>query len=253
MRTGLLPTATTDEWFAMGWTTKQITRVARRLLMARARWNDGITVVRSAVERHIYHAGQRMSGSVLAIGEPQWLASPLYTQCLGFAERPRAKVPIPPKAGWVGAAQVGPFGTEDIGRQEGLTADSSAGMVKGRAAGKAPAPSFESLLHADEMEMGCLTCGLSPSWSSDGESLTAGGWCLACKLGMCTDHTAHRHCENCGVAGNCWEWAMVADQDFVCAKCASWYIEWGLHACRRLLLSASSVSLGCWWQRPAKC
>ena len=46
MRTGLLPAATTDEWFAMGWATKQVTRVARRLLMARARWIDGITVHR---------------------------------------------------------------------------------------------------------------------------------------------------------------------------------------------------------------
>jgi hypothetical protein len=69
-RTGLLPVATTDVLFAIGWTMKQVTKVARQLLMARARWIDGISVVRNAVEKHIYHAGQTMTGSASDLGRP---------------------------------------------------------------------------------------------------------------------------------------------------------------------------------------
>ena len=108
-RAGLLLSETTDEWFAMGWTVKQITKVARQLLTARARWIDGITIVRRAVEQHIRYVGQRVAGSAQALDGPRWLSRPLHTQCLGLAERLRSRVPVPLKVGWVGAAQLGPF------------------------------------------------------------------------------------------------------------------------------------------------
>ena len=228
-RTGLLPVATTDVWFAMGWTTKQIAKIARQFLMARARWIDGISVVRGAVEKHIYHVGQRVTESAPAHGGPQWLTSPLYTQNLGFAERTKAKTSASPKTGWVGAAQMGPFEKDDIGRGDGLVADSSAVATQGRTV-RVPMPSFESLMRTDEKELGCLACGSSPSWSVEGEALTAGGWCLACTVGVHAERPVHQHCENCGVTGDCWEWVMVADHDFVCTKCAAWYIERAPHA-----------------------
>ena len=101
-RTDLLLSATTDEWFAMGWTMKQITKVARQLLTARARWIDGITMVRRAVEQHIHQAGQKVARSAQALDGPQWLARPLHTQCLGFVERSHTRVPVPPIKGRMG-------------------------------------------------------------------------------------------------------------------------------------------------------
>lgn len=129
-RTGLLLSATTDEWYAMGWTTKQITKVAHQLLTARTGWIDGITVVHRAIEQHMHDAGQKVTGSAQALGGPRWLERPIYTQCLGFTERPRARVPIPPKVGWVGATQVGPLDEDDARQQDGGTAKCVCGGVE---------------------------------------------------------------------------------------------------------------------------
>ena len=148
-------------------------------------------MVRSAVEKHIYHAGQRVTGSASDRGRPQWLTSPLYTQNLGFGERSSAKALAPPKTGWVGAAQMGPFEKDDIGRRDGSVADSSAVAMQGRTV-RVPMPSFESLMRTDEKELGCLACGSSPSWSLEGEALTAGGWCLACKVGVHAERPVHQ-------------------------------------------------------------
>ena len=124
---------------------------------------------------------------------------------------------------------MGPFEKDDIGRGDGPVADSSAVAMQGRTV-RGLMPSFESLMRTDEKELGCLACGSSPSWSSEGEALTAGGWGLACKVGVHAECPVHQHCENCGATGNCWEWVMVADHDFVCTKCAAWYIERAPHA-----------------------
>ena len=93
----------------------------------------------------------------------------LYAQCLGY-EVPRVRrAPASSTAGWVGAAQVGPFAPEDAG-------DSSDEDCRGQQDGPqlrqhvTRAPAFVDLMGAAEQVEQCVRCGTSPCWSDQGET-----------------------------------------------------------------------------------
>ena len=127
-RTGLILDQVAEEWRSMGWSMTQISGLAQTLFKARIRWIDGISSARRAMEQAVYQIRERSRASVgsNAMLEVQ-LKTPLYAQCLGFDAPRIRRAPAPSRAGWVGAAQVGPFAPEEAGRSSDEEANGESG------------------------------------------------------------------------------------------------------------------------------
>ena len=105
-----------EEWRPMGWTMTQVSGLAQTLFKARIQWIDGISSARRAMEQVVHHVREqsRASPHFDTVAGAR-LREPLYAQCLGCTIPRIKRAPTTSQAGWVGAAQGGPFAQEDAG------------------------------------------------------------------------------------------------------------------------------------------
>ena len=167
----------------MGWSMTQVSGLAQTLFKARVRWIDGISSARRAMEQAVHQVREqsRASPGFDRAAEAR-LREPLYAQCLGYDAPRIRRAPAPSQAGWVGAAQVGPFAPEEAGD----SSDEDGGGGPGRLQPKRRVirdPAFANLLGAAERMEHCVRCGTSPCWSSQGDAKTSGGLCRQCASG----------------------------------------------------------------------
>ena len=201
----------------MGWTMTRISGFAQGIFKARMQWIDGISSARRSMEQFVHavwgHA--RASPQFNAAIEAQ-LMGPLYTQCLGY-DVPRVKrAPTASPAGWVGAAQVGPFAQEDAGDlsdedkevgSKGVCTYCMCPVCMRRRLVRCP--SFVDLMGAAEQMEQCTTCGTAPCWMHQGNAKVAGGLCCQCTSGL-GGQADRRHCSNCGEMQALHQWVMIA-------------------------------------------
>ena len=164
LRTVLILTQLTEEWRSMGWTMTQVSGLAQTLFKACIQWIDGISSAQRAMEQVVHHVREQSRASPCfdMVAEAR-LREPLYAQCLGYTTPQIQRTPAPLQAGWIGAAQVGPFAREDAGD----SSDEDEGKEAGNARGKRRLirdPAFVDLLEAAEQMEQCIKCGASPCW-----------------------------------------------------------------------------------------
>ena len=161
----------------MGWSVTQISGLAQDIFKAHVRWIDGISSARQAMEQAIHQIRERARAcSGLSAAAEAQLREPLFAQCLGYETLRTKGASVASAAGWVGAAQVGPFAPADAGdssdedqgeRQQGVRPKRRATL----------APAFRELLGAAEGMEQCTQCGMSPCWSDQDETKVSGGLC----------------------------------------------------------------------------
>ena len=196
----------------MGWSMTQVSGLAQTLFKARIRWIDGISSARWAMEQAVYQVReQSRASSGLDTATEMRLREPLYAQCLGFDTPRIRRAPAPSRAGWVGAAQVGPFAPEEAGDSSDEDGRGGPGQLRLQKR-VARDPAFADLLGAAERMEHCIRCGESPCWSNQGDVKVSGGLCRQCASGP-GSHAVTTHCSNCGEAQAQHQWAMIAVSD----------------------------------------
>ena len=157
---------------------------------------------------------QSCASSGLDMAAEARLWEPLYARCLGYDAPRIRRAPTPSQAGWVGAAQVGPFAPEEAG--ESLDEDGRGGPGQLQPQRRVIRdPVFADLLGAAERMEHCIRCGTSPYWSNQGDVKTSGRLCRQCASGP-GSHAVMTHCSNCGDAQAPHQWAMIAVSGQVC-------------------------------------
>ena len=167
----------------MGWTMTQVSGLAQTVFKARLQWIDGISSARRAMEQSVHNVQEQSRASPqfdAAVEARLWES--LYAQCLGY-DIPRIKrAPTTLSAGWVGAAQVGPFAQEDAGD----LSDEDGGKGSGSAPRRrrlVQCPSFVDLMGAAEQMEQCTMCGITPCWMNQDDAKVPGGLCRQCTSG----------------------------------------------------------------------
>ena len=213
----------------MGWSMTQVSGLAQGIFKARVKWIDGIHSARRAMEQAVYQIRERARAcSRLDASAEAKLRAPIYAHCLGY-EVPRTRCADAAStagwsaAGWVGAAQVGPFAPTEAGdsSDEDCRKGQDGPRLKRRTVRD---PAFVELLGAAERMEQCIRCGVSPCWSDQGETKVPGGLCRQCVMGPGSSASA-AHCSNCGVAQAPHQWVMVAVHNWGCQQCAKWYTD----------------------------